>query len=413
MSQMPSWNSLSRPTFWHSTTDIHFCSNGPAFGQNAYIHPGLLVALGRICCKILCIRLLRTICKMLADFTSGGYVNHHFYVLFFQFQICSPHASTLRWIFCVIISLVVSSHVLMSSARIPMSWFTFFEPVNGTLYFFAWNSGISFLSFFTFGMSVIFLSDLKHDLLLIPLNSSKSPLYLFLSCCSSVWDALFGFYCSILSVGVCLLSQCFVSPQRVVDLIISFTGLFIFTYFLATSPSLRVFLFFSWAAAAFVSSLGLPASAEFVILCCCGACTFIQRVCCCGVRVFTTIACCCCFSNESAFNFLCFYSCGVRVIIRMACCGFRNKSSRSHLHCRLQRVSSFQWNNAVTPASTTPSACFDIVQDPIMFGFCVVRCISASCLNLSFEFGVALFELVCFIGSRFYLHLGSLCSSAV
>ena len=43
-------------------------------------------------------------------------------------------------------------------------------------------------------------------------------------------------------------------------------------------------------------------------------------------------------------------------------------------------ASSFQLGNAATSASITPSACFDIFKDYVIFGFCVVAAISASCL---------------------------------
>ena len=62
----------------------------------------------------------------------------------------------------------------------------------------------------------------------------------------------------------------------------------------------------------------------------------------------------------------------------------------------------------MTPASTTPSVCFDINKDSVIFGFCVVAVISASYLNFRSN-SAECFELDCFIGSRFLVIL-ALCA---
>ena len=83
------------------------------------------------------------------------------------------------------------------------------------------------------------------------------------------------------------------------------------------------------------------------------------------------------------------------------CCGFHNKSSRSRLHC-----------SCGVCVSVPVGWCCDFRIDN---SFCLLRqcqrlshfrllcggCDFGFMLDFSFEFGVALFEFVCFIGSRF------------
>ena len=100
-----------------------------------------------------------------------------------------------------------------------------------------------FLSFFTFGMSVLFLSDFTHDILLMPLNSFRirsifsCRFVLFLSL-MHFFDPLVQFF-QLVFVSFRVVSLLFNESS---DLIVSFPGLFIFSCDLDITSFLFIFL---------------------------------------------------------------------------------------------------------------------------------------------------------------------------
>ena len=137
-------------TFWHPppciSVPICMLQDDPAFGKNVQVLPGLLIALGRVCCKVFCIWLLRTACEVLAECKLGGnYQLLPHFLLFVDhfYAYCFPSF----WCAILLLPPFVWRYVwpFFSSFR-RKSWrlrpgfcvltcFAFFVAFNGSLYF--------------------------------------------------------------------------------------------------------------------------------------------------------------------------------------------------------------------------------------------------------------------------------------
>ena len=198
------------------------------------------------------------------------------------------------------------------------------------------------LSFFTFGMGVVsfqILCMIYFWCLWIPSESVLFILDVSLFLLSPIQFFLTS--CSILSV--CVLSV------RDVSHLLSVADLFIFV-FLRLRHSISSLCFFFG--------------------CCCGGCGFhikssIRMLGLCGPSKCVSIQ----MESTTSLTSSCSDSAtSLPDLVSTAAAVF---------------VSSFQWGNAMTPASTTPSACSVIFQDSVISCFCVVAAVSASWIRHS------------------------------
>ena len=202
-------------------------------------------------------------------------------------------------------------------------------------------SGCDCLAFvvFTFGMSVLLFPDFMHDILLMPLNSSR------ICCIFSCRCVLLAHLMHFLIILLNSFNLCF-SPFAVSPLLnessdlISFIDLFI-DVFLRLRHNISS-LCFSLAAAAF-SSLRLRVAAATML-----ASSSRSSAATAPTKILSSawsnsvdsaneqVRCCCGFHNNSHFVVLGFGGCGVCVSVftRMVyCLSYRTRSSRSHRHC--------------------------------------------------------------------------------
>ena len=158
-------------------------------------------------------------------------------------------------------------------------------------------SGCDCLAFvvFTFGMSDPFLPDFMHDILLMPLNSSR--ICCIFSCRFVLVLSNDAFFAPLAQFfQFVFFSFRSVSPllNESSDLMVSFTGLFVFV-FLRLRHNIFFLCFFCGCCFVCIFTQ---------VACCFGMCFFTQILCCCDACIFIQIECCCGSHNKSHFHVL-------------------------------------------------------------------------------------------------------------